>query len=130
MILLDTDTCIELLKGNRRVLKHRGRHDDPVGICFMTIAELYYGAEKSPEPEANFSAIEKLLLSLEIIHTDLAILRRFGAIKAALQRSGTPLADADVLVAAATLEKGDRLVTGNARHFDRIPGLALEDWSA
>ena len=130
MILLDTDTCIELLKGNRRVLKHRGRHDDPVGICFMTIAELYYGAEKSREPEANFSAIEKLLLSLEIIHTDLAILRRFGAIKAALQRSGTPLADADVLIAAATLEKGDRLVTGNARHFDRIPGLALEDWSA
>ena len=130
MILLDTDTCIELLKGNRRVLKHRGRHDDPVGICSMTIAELYYGAEKSGEPEANFSAIEKLLLSLEIIHTDLAILRRFGAIKAALQRSGTPLADADVLIAAATLEKADRLVTGKARHFDRIPGLALEDWSA
>ncbi len=129
MILLDTDTCIELLKGNRRVLKHRGRHDDAVGICFMTIAELYYGAEKSRDPEANFSAIEKLLLSLEIIHTDLGILRRFGALKAALQKGGTPLADADVLIAAATLEKADRLVTGNARHFDRIPGLALEDWS-
>ena len=128
MILLDTDTCIELLKGNRRVVKHRGRHDDPVGICYMTIAELYYGAEKSREPEANFSAIEKLLLSVEIIHTDLAILRRFGTLKAALQKSGAPLADADVLIAAATLEKADRLVTGNVRHFDRIPGLRLEDW--
>lgn len=128
MILLDTDICIELLKGNRRILQGRARHDDPVGVCFMTIAELYYGAEKSSEPGSNFAAIEKLLLSLEVVQTDLSILRRFGRIKAALQKEGAPLADADVLIAAATLEKADRLITGNSRHFNRIPGLVLEDW--
>ena len=128
MILLDTDVCIELLKGNRRILQRRGQYDDPVGVCFMTIAELYNGAEKSPEPERNFDTIEKLLLSLEIVQTDLSILKRFGALKAALRKDGAPLADADAFIAAATLEKADKLVTGNARHFQRIPSLVLEDW--
>lgn len=128
MILLDTDVCIELLKGNRRILQRRARYDDAVGICFMSVAELYYGAEKSTAPEANLLAIEKLLLSLEIVQTDLAILRRFGTIKTGLQKAGTPLADADIFIAAVALERADRLITGNARHFDRIPGLALEDW--
>jgi tRNA(fMet)-specific endonuclease VapC len=128
VILLDTDACIELLKGNRRIMQRRGRYDDTVGVCFMTIAELYYGAEKSSEPEANFAAIEKLLLSVEIVQTDHSILKRFGALKASLQKKGSPPADADALIAAATLEKADKLVTGNARHFERIPGLVLEDW--
>jgi predicted nucleic acid-binding protein len=39
-----------------------------------------------------------------------------------------PVADADVLIAATTLEKAERLVTGNAKHFERIAGLVLEDW--
>ncbi|MGA2380496.1 MAG: PIN domain-containing protein [Spirochaetia bacterium] len=128
MILLDTDVCIELLKGNERVLQRRDQYDGPVGICFMTIAELYYGAEKSKEPTKNIDTIEKLLLSLEIIQTDIPILKRFGTIKADLQKQGMPVADADVLIAATTLEKAERLVTGNAKHFERIAGLVLEDW--
>jgi tRNA(fMet)-specific endonuclease VapC len=128
MILLDTDVCIELLMGNKRVLQRRDQYDGPVGICFMTIAELYYGAEKSKEPTKNIDTIEKLLLSLEIIQTDIPILKRFGTIKADLQKQGMPVADADVLIAATTLEKAERLVTGNAKHFERIAGLVLEDW--
>jgi tRNA(fMet)-specific endonuclease VapC len=88
MILLDTDTCIELLKGNKRILQRRDQYDGPVGVCFMTIAELYYGAEKSKDPSKNMDTIEKLLITLEIVHTDIAILRRFGMIKAHLQKQG------------------------------------------
>ncbi len=128
MILLDTDVCVELLKGNRRVLEHRDRYDGPVGICFMTIAELYYGAERSGQPAKNIGAIEKLMLSMEIVQTDLPILRRFGTLKASLQEEGAPVADADLLIAAAALESAEGLVTGNARHFERIAGLVLQDW--
>ena len=129
MILLDSDICIELLKGNKRILQRRDQYDGPVGVCFMTIAELYYGAEKSRDPSKNMDTIEKLLITLEIVHTDIAILKRFGMIKAHLQKQGEPIADADILIASATLEKAERLITGNTRHFERIAGLALENWA-
>ena len=129
MILLDTDICIELLKGNKRILQRRDQYDGPVGVCFMTIAELYYGAEKSRDPSKNMDTVEKLLITLEIVHTDIAILKRFGMIKAHLQKQGEPIADADILIASATLEKAERLITGNTKHFERIAGLALENWA-
>lgn len=129
MILLDTDVCIELLKGNDRVLQRLAQHEGAVGICFMSIAELFYGAEKSRSPGRNLDAIETLLLTLEIVHTDLEILKRFGRIKAQLSREGASVADADALIAAAALEKAERLITGNVRHFERIPGLVCETWA-
>ena len=129
MILLDTDICIELLKGNKRILQRRDQYDGPIGVCFMTVAELYYGAEKSKAPSRNMDTIDRLLLSLEIIHTDMPILRRFGALKANLQKEGIPIADADILIASATLEKAEKLITGNTKHFDRLRGLELEDWT-
>ena len=129
MILLDTDVCIELLKGNKRILQRREQYDDPIGVCFMTIAELYYGAEKSKDPGKNMETIEKLLLSVEIVQTDMAILKRFGIIKAQLQKKGEPIADADILIASATMEKAVKLITGNTKHFERIPGLSLESWA-
>jgi predicted nucleic acid-binding protein len=38
--------------------------------------------------------------------------------------------DADALIAAATVSIGARLVTGNPKDFERIPGLVLEHWPA
>ena len=129
MILLDTDVCVELLRGNRRILQRRDQYDGPVGVCFMTAGELYYWAEKSADPARTRSAVERLLLTLDIIHTDMAILRRFGSLKTSLQREGIPLSDADIFIASATLEKAEMLVTGNAKHFERIRGLVLDDWT-
>jgi tRNA(fMet)-specific endonuclease VapC len=128
MILFDTDICIELLNGNKNIVRQRELSDSTIGISFISVAELFYGAEKSSNPNNNITLIEELLLSLEIIHTDMAILRRFGTIKAYLQKKGISLADADVLIAATTLDKCEKLITGNTRHFDRVPGLAIENW--
>ena len=128
MILVDTDVCIDLLKGNKKILRRRDEYDGPIGVCFMTIAELFYGAQKSSDPTKNIDTIEKLLLTLEIVHSDLGILKRFGTIKAQLQNEGLPIADADILIASATLEKAEKLITANTRHFERIAGLTLEDW--
>lgn len=128
MILIDTDVCIDLLKGNKKILKRREAYDGPIGVCFMTIAELFYGAQKSTDPGKNIETVEKLLLTLEIVQSDLSILKRFGIIKAQLQNEGLPIADADILIASAALERAEKLITGNTKHFERIAGLTLEDW--
>lgn len=52
----------------------------------------------------------------------------FGQIKAELARRGVLLEDFDTAIAAHALALDGVLVTGNTRHFERIPGLRLEDW--
>lgn len=129
MIVLDTDTCVELLRGNRRVIERRALSDDSVSVSFMSAAELYYGAERSAKPAQNRHAVDALLLSVLVVESDNAIAQQFGQLKAALRRDSLPLPDADLFIAATTLVHGTLLVTGNARHFERIDGLRIESWT-
>jgi tRNA(fMet)-specific endonuclease VapC len=128
MILMDTDVCIELLRGNAKVMRRREAYRGEVGVCFMTVAELFYGAEKSGFPEENHRLVERFLLAAPVLQTEERILKRFGKVKASLKRASNLMPDADIFIAAATLEKAEGLVTGNGRHFQRIEGLRLEDW--
>lgn len=128
MILFDTDVCVELLRGNERVLRQRSDYDGDIAISFMSAAELFYGAEKSNDPSKNNNLIEEFLLSVEIIHTDLDILKKFGILKARLENEGNILSDADIFIASTALTKCDRLITGNVRHYKRIEELEVENW--
>lgn len=53
----------------------------------------------------------------------------FGEIKAALSRRGEPIDDFDIAIASVALERGARVATRNVRHFGRIEGLSVDDWS-
>ena len=128
MILLDTDTCIEILRGNQHVIDKRLEMDEPVAISFMNAAELYYGAEKSKNRIKNKHVVDEFILSIDVINTDMDIMRRFGEIKAALELRSLPLADADIFIAATCLSRCTKLITGNIKHFDRIENLIIENW--
>ncbi len=69
-----------------------------------------------------------LLVDLVTLPFDRAAAHRYGILRAELERQGTPLADADLRIAAITLANGFTLVTGNERHFHRVAGLRLENW--
>jgi hypothetical protein len=45
-----------------------------------------------------------------------------------VERLGIPIGDADMRIAAIAPSRGLRVVTGNERHFGRIPGLETENW--
>ncbi len=83
---------------------------------------------KSSDPNKNNSLIEEFLLTVEIIHTDLPILKKFGELKNDLRSQGYLLPDADLFIAATTYEKADLLVTGNAKHFERFPNINVDNW--
>lgn len=128
MRLLDTDVCIELLRGNERVLEHRARTHDDVATSWMTAAELYYGAAKSKAVAHNHALVTRFLATLEIIDVNSAAAQLFGEQKAQLEAEGRKLADADLIIAAVARSRGAVLVTGNRKHYLRIEGLAIEDW--
>jgi tRNA(fMet)-specific endonuclease VapC len=54
--------------------------------------------------------------------------RRFGDVKADLERRGERVDDFDVAIAAHALASGAAVVTRNVRHFARVRGLDVEDW--
>ncbi len=52
----------------------------------------------------------------------------FGYKRAGMERRGTPLGEADLRIGAIALSRGLTVVTGNVRHFQRIPDLSVENW--
>jgi tRNA(fMet)-specific endonuclease VapC len=52
----------------------------------------------------------------------------YGALRAHLESAGTRLADPDLRIAAIVVTHHATLVSGNVRHFTRVPGLVVEDW--
>jgi tRNA(fMet)-specific endonuclease VapC len=51
-----------------------------------------------------------------------------AGLRAALKRRGRPIGAYDVLIAGTALARGLIVVTSNAREFQRIGGLLVEDW--
>ena len=128
MKVLDTDTCIEILRGNERVIEQRLATEDDVATTWITAAELRYGAAKSVAPKKNHSLVTKFLATLPVLGLDAASAEIFGEAKALLEKQGQRLADADLLIGAIAAAHGAVIVTGNRKHYTRIPGVTLEDW--
>lgn len=94
----------------------------------FNVAELWVGVERSRDREAEIQAVEGILSPLAVLDFDESAARVFGRITAHLAAAGRPRGDMDVLIASVVLVHGERIVTGNARHFEGIPGLAVEDY--
>jgi len=130
MYLLDTDTLIYSLKGNRAVAKNLELHiEDPMRVSVIAMMELYFGAYKSERFEANMAKVRTIEQSFEVLPAGKEIADVFGAMKASLQKNGNPLDDFDLIIAATALSRNLVLVTNNTRHFARIEGLKLANWS-
>lgn len=128
MKILDTDVAIEILRGNDRVIETRRQTLDDVAMTWITACELAYGAAKSRAPDKNQTLVAEFLATLPVLGIDQPAAEQFGHLKADLERAGNILADADLLIASITRARGASLVTGNLWHYERIPGLRIEDW--
>ncbi len=128
MKILDTDTCVEILRGNQTVIERRAAIDDVVVTTWITASELFFGAAKSMAPVDNRTLVGSFLDTLDVVGLDRSSARIFGETKAVLQRAGAGLADADLFIGAIAVARSASVITGNTRHFERIPGVVLEDW--
>lgn len=95
MNLLDTDTCIGILKGVPKVVSAWRACNERCALSLMSVGELAYGAAKARNPEAERGRVERLVGILDEGSLTKAVMMRFGLLKAELEAAGTPLADAD-----------------------------------
>ena len=127
--LFDTDAISEVLRkrpapGYLRWLRTISREDQFTSA--VVVAELFKGAFRSERAAFHIDNIEKRVLpSVTVLPFDVAVARVYGEIEARLKKGGRPLADADLQIAATAIHHGLELVTGNVRHFERVPGLTI-----
>lgn len=127
--LLDTNIVIYVLKRRpAEVLKVFNTNASRMAISSITLSELLYGAEKSPNVDQNLEAIEEFISHLDVLPYDSKASQHYGQIKAALEKKGEIIGENDIHIAAHAISQGLTLVTNNLREFKRVTNLALENW--
>ena len=92
----------------------------------VTVGELFKGAYRSSARERHLKNIEdRVLPAVTALPFDVSVARVFGKVRAHLEQTGNILPDADLQIAATALYHDLELVTGNVRHFERIPDLRI-----
>jgi len=133
MYLLDTNILSSLLRrtpSTTLIAKLASVPLEQQHTSSITLGELTYGAYHYPDRTADLlRRFEEILRpDLPILPFDAAAARRYGELRAELERIGRPIGDADVRIGSIALVRGLTVVTGNVRHFRMIPNLAVENW--
>jgi tRNA(fMet)-specific endonuclease VapC len=129
--LLDTDICIYTIRDRPTHMRERFNAEAPyLAISTVTLSELIYGAEKSDRRTENLRTVEAFAARLSVLDYGEKASAHYGDIRANLERAGTPIGAYDMMIAAHARSEGLVLVTNNAREFDRVAGLRVENWAA
>jgi tRNA(fMet)-specific endonuclease VapC len=132
MYLFDTDTLSQVLRRHPSTPLLVRMAAVPLGEQFttaITVGELVYGAERSSRREYLLTQFEERLWpEVRVLPFDRADAETYGRLRVELERAGTPLAEPDLRIASIALTHDLTVITGNVRHFSRVPGLKVENW--
>ncbi len=128
--LLDTNMASHVIKGNVPHVRERlvKVPMSDVGISVVTEAELRFGVARKPDAARLRLAVEEFLLRVEILAWDSNAAKHYATLRSALEDSGEPVGNLDMMIAAQALAVGARLVTHD-RVFHRVKQLKIEDWT-
>ena len=129
--LLDTNICIYIRDRRPPEVRERFARLTPgaVGMSVVTYGELVYGALKSVRRAETLAKIQRLAALVPVMTPASGAGARYGEIRYVLERSGMPIGNNDLWIAAHALELRVTLVTNNIKEFARVPGLLLENWA-
>ena len=128
--LLDTNTCIYYLNqsSDRLMANFRKYSPSELKLSSLTVAELFYGAEKSKAKKKNITVVERFITTFEIMAFDDACCKTYAIVRASLEKAGTPIGPMDLLIASISIAHHFVLVTNNTKEFRRVKKLKLENW--
>ncbi len=127
--LLDTDTCIDLLRGRPDVVAAASTvAPDDCAVSCVTIYELRTGVCKCRNPDREGKKVEAFLAAVHELPFDPAAADCAAVIRADLERNGNMIGPYDVMLAGHALATRATLVTSNTAEFKRVKGLRTADW--
>ena len=126
--LIDTDICSAHLRNTPQVTRQFLRNPGCLSISVLTLGELLSWTLRAKSPPRHQQSLVSFLADVTVVDVDHTIAIRFGEIRAQLLDQGQPVASVDLMIAATGLVHGMTVVTHNVGHFQRVPGLIVEDW--
>lgn len=130
--LLDTNICIYIAKHNPPAVRARFEQisADALAMSVVTLGELQHGAEKSQSRDKALAVLRQLQSAIQVVPLTTAVGQHYGQIRSGLERTGQPIGNNDLWIAAHARAEGWVLVTNNEREFRRVEGLVVENWVA
>ena len=133
LFMLDTDTCIFLMRGESPALAARVQ-SVPLQqqvMSAVTFAELTYGVQASAaaKRKQNQSVLDSLVLHLAVLDWPQDAAKHYAEIRTDLKKRGAQLGAADLMIAAHARAMGAIVVTNNVKDFQRVKGLEVENWT-
>lgn len=132
-VSLDTSVLIDLLRQrDQGVMDRFSAHvlsDAPIMISALVVHELETGLVDGSATARRHVQIATLLAQGTAVDFTVDDGRASGRLRGMLRASGTPIGEIDTLIAGQALGRGWTVVTRNVRHFGRVEGLPLIDWS-
>lgn len=133
LYMLDTDTCIFLMRGDSSALADKVQSIDlqQQVMSVVTFAELSYGVQASATSrrKQNQTVLDSLALHLAVLDWPQAAAQHYAEIRADLKKRGAQLGAADLMIAAHARALGAVVVTNNVKDFGRVKGLRVENWA-
>ena len=129
MYALDTNSVIHFFKGRGRVAERLAATPPAeVRLPSVVLYELEVGIAGSTSPVRRRAQLSELLSVVDLLPFGAGEARKAAAIRARLERAGTPIGPLDTLIAGTAVAHGATLVTHNTKEFGRVEGLDLIDW--
>jgi tRNA(fMet)-specific endonuclease VapC len=127
--MLDTDSVSYAMRGfgevAARIVQH---HPSEICVSALTVAQLRFGADRRHSMKLH-RLIDAVTANISIEPFDEVCAARFGVIASELVERGSPIGDFDALIASHAVALKVTLVTNNEKHFRRVRGLNVVNWT-
>jgi tRNA(fMet)-specific endonuclease VapC len=135
VIHLDTTFLVDLLREQRRdrfgpasTYLEGLPEDDVLGVSVHVACELMAGAHAAGAAAGELDRLSRLCQALVVVYPDGRFAAEYGRLLASTRASGASMDTMDLLIATAAVLDRAPIVTRNARHFSKVPGLLIEKY--
>lgn len=128
-MIADTSFIIDLMRKNAAAqdkLNEIEKNSESQYTTSPTVFELSTGIALSNWPEKEKNKVEELLSQFSVIHFSENHAFVSGRILGTLYKQGNPIDPVDAQIAGIAIVEEEKIITRNAKHFERIHGVRFE----
>ena len=127
--LLDTNTIVDFFRGKEPAISQLPLvvRKGTLSTCAINFAELLYGVHRASKPEQERERIAQFIsdFHVSLLSIGKETVQIYADTKYELERKGEKVDYFDLLIASCAIEHSLVLISGNKKHFSRVPYLKI-----